>query len=415
MRIRMNKRQMGMILAGAIAASMLIGTTAAYAMPGFGDAMETASEAARAAAQYADDAARMAANDYVFPQSSSEYLIRDDLEGKTGEELRIARNEIYARHGRRFNDKTLQWYFDAKSWYQGTVAPGDFKESVLNPIEKENVYRISQAEAGNYPDWDGAGAAAMAAAQAADAQAAAARAAAEQAAAEQAAAARAAAEQAAAQAAAELAASRAAAEQAPSKTAAEQAAAQAASQGASQGASASGQVQQLTEDELKYMERLLIPKYAGFFTCTYASPLDIIWGSVFYSGFNGKEVEDYNAVQNEYQTVTDEEVFTDVTAIRKTDVEAIVRETTGTEYSQARHPLDGDWVWLPKLRAYAYQHGDTNLIGVNFTGGEYDGEMMRLYYYVPDSYYYNSGISEYAVTLKKNGRGGWYFYSNGAK
>ena len=388
MRIRMNKRQMGMILAGAIAASMLIGTTAAYAMPGFGDAMETASEAARAAAEYAGDAARMAANDYVFPQSSSEYLIRDDLEGKTGEELRIARNEIYARHGRRFNDKTLQWYFDAKSWYQGTVAPGDFKESVLNPIEKENVYRISQAEAGNYPDWDGAGAAAMAAAQAADAQAAAARAAAEQAAAEQAAAARA---------------------------AAEQAAAQAASQVASQGASASGQAQQLTADELRYMERLLIPKYAGFFTCTYASPLDIIWGSVFYSGFNGKEVEDYNAVQNEYQTVTGEEVFTDVTAIRKSDVEAIVRETTGTEYSQAKHPLDGDWVWLPKLRAYAYEHGDTNLIGVSFTSGEYDGEMMRLYYSVPDSYYYNSGISEYAVTLKKNGRGGWYFYSNGAK
>ena len=313
MRIRMNKRQMGKILAGAIAASMLIGTTAAYAMPGFGDAMETASEAARAAAEYAGDAARMAANDYVFPQSSSEYLIRDDLEGKTGEELRIARNEIYARHGRRFNDKTLQWYFDAKSWYQGTVAPGDFKESVLNPIEKENVYRISQAEAGNYPDWDGAGAAAMAAAQAADAQAAAARAAAEQAAAEQAAAAQAAA----------------------ARAAAEQAAAQAASQLASQGASASGQVQQLTADELRYMERLLIPKYAGFFTCTYASPLDIIWGSVFYSGFNGKEVEDYNAVQNEYQTVTGEEVFTDVTAIRKSDVEAIVRETTGTEYSQA--------------------------------------------------------------------------------
>ena len=382
MRIRMNKRQMGMILAGAIAASMLIGTTAAYAMPGFGDAMETASEAARAAAEYAGDAARMAANDYVFPQSSSEYLIRDDLEGKTGEELRIARNEIYARHGRRFNDKTLQWYFDAKSWYQGTVAPGDFKESVLNPIEKENVYRISQAEAGNYPDWDGAGAAAMAAAQAADAQAAA------QAAAEQAAAARA---------------------------AAEQAAAQAASQVASQGASASGQVQQLTADELRYMERLLIPKYAGFFTCTYASPLDIIWGSVFYSGFKGKEVEDYYAVQNEYQTVTGEEVFTDVTAIRKSDVEAIVRETTGTEYSQAKHPLDGDWVWLPKLRAYAYEHGDTNLIGVSFTSGEYDGEMMRLYYSVPDSYYYNSGVSEYAVTLKKNGRGGWYFYSNGAK
>ena len=128
------------------------------------------------------------------------------------------------------------------------------------------------------------------------------------------------------------------------------------------------------------------------------------------------EISGLEARSNEIdEEMSREEVFTDVTAIRKTDVEAIVRETTGTEYSQARHPLDGDWVWLPKLRAYAYQHGDTNLIGVNFTGGEYDGEMMRLYYYVPDSYYYNSGISEYAVTLKKNGRGGWYFYSNGAK
>ena len=30
--------------------------------------------------------------------------------------------------------------YSSESWYQGTVAPGDFKESVLNPIEKENVY-----------------------------------------------------------------------------------------------------------------------------------------------------------------------------------------------------------------------------------------------------------------------------------
>ena len=113
--------------------------------------------------------------------------------------------------------------------------------------------------------------------------------------------------------------------------------------------------------------------------------------------------------------MTGEEVFTDVTAIRRSEVEAIVRETTGTEYSQARHPLDGDWIWLPGLQAYAYEHGDTNLVGVEFSVGEYDGDELHLYYPVPDSFYYNSGISEYMVTLRKNGNGGWWFYSNGAK
>ena len=163
------------------------------------------------------------------------------------------------------------------------------------------------------------------------------------------------------------------------------------------------------------MQRLLIPRYAGFFTCTYSNPQDIIWGSVFYSGFDGRDVNDYQTVVREFEAVTGEEAFTDVTAFRKSDVEAIVRETTGTEYSQARHPLDGDWVWLPGLQAYAYEHGDTNLVGVEFSAGEYDGDELHLYYPVQDSFYYDSGISEYMVTLRKNGSGGWWFCSNGAK
>ena len=47
--------------------------------------------------------------------------------------------------------------------------------------------------------------------------------------------------------------------------------------------------------------------------------------------------------------------------------------------------------------------------------GEYDGDELHLYYPVRDSFYYDSGISEYMVTLRKNGSGGWWFYSNGAK
>ena len=328
MRIQLIQRHKGMILAGAVLASLVLGTTAAYADP-----MPTVNITG---ATTADSVLQSSSDDYVFPRSSYDYLNSSDFAGKSKEELRRGRNEIYARHGRRFNDKGLQWYFDSKPWYQGTIAPGDFRESVLNDWEKENIARIQQAENGTYKDRQVA-------------------------------------------------------------------------------AAANQQVKTLTADELRSMERLLLPKYAGFFTCTYSNPQEIIWGSVFYSGFDGRDVNDYQAVVKEFEAVTGEEVFTDVTAIRRSEVEAIVRETTGTEYSQARHPLDGDWIWLPGLQAYAYEHGDTNLVGVEFSVGEYDGDELHLYYPVADSFYYDSGISEYMVTLRKNGKGGWWFYSNGAK
>lgn len=78
------------------------------------------------------------AEEYVLPDSDSRYLTLDDLEGLSAEECRIARNEIYARHGRRFKDEELQAYFDSCSWYQGTVEPKDFQEESLNDYEFAN-------------------------------------------------------------------------------------------------------------------------------------------------------------------------------------------------------------------------------------------------------------------------------------
>lgn len=54
------------------------------------------------------------------------------------EESRIARNELYARHGRRFDDEELQGYFDSCDWYEGTIVPADFDDSVLNEYEVAN-------------------------------------------------------------------------------------------------------------------------------------------------------------------------------------------------------------------------------------------------------------------------------------
>ncbi|MCD8332860.1 MAG: YARHG domain-containing protein [Clostridiales bacterium] len=84
--------------------------------------------------------------DYIFPNSNSSYLTESDLENLTAEELRIARNEIYARHGRIFSDESLNEYFNSTTWYTGTVSPDEFDDSVLNEYEKANAALISEYE-----------------------------------------------------------------------------------------------------------------------------------------------------------------------------------------------------------------------------------------------------------------------------
>ena len=85
-------------------------------------------------------------SEYVFKNSSSSYINKSDLNGFTSEQCRIARNEIYARHGRLFEDEALQTYFNSCSWYSGYIAPADFSESVLNEYEKTNLQTIIDYE-----------------------------------------------------------------------------------------------------------------------------------------------------------------------------------------------------------------------------------------------------------------------------
>lgn len=76
--------------------------------------------------------------DYILPTSNSAYLTMEDLEGLTAEQCRLARNELYARYGRKFTDETLKAYFESKSWYVGTIEPEDFTEDMLNEYEIYN-------------------------------------------------------------------------------------------------------------------------------------------------------------------------------------------------------------------------------------------------------------------------------------
>ena len=64
----------------------------------------------------------------------------------TIQQINYAKNEIYARHGRKFKSKELQTYFDSKSWYQGTIEPSAFNENTLNDYEKRNAELLSKKE-----------------------------------------------------------------------------------------------------------------------------------------------------------------------------------------------------------------------------------------------------------------------------
>lgn len=76
---------------------------------------------------------------YILPQSSERLLTDSDVDGMSYDEMQMAINEIYARHGRKFSSQSVQSYFDGQSWYQGTVEPDDFSDSVFSQIESQNV------------------------------------------------------------------------------------------------------------------------------------------------------------------------------------------------------------------------------------------------------------------------------------
>ena len=83
---------------------------------------------------------------YSIPDSSTRYLTRAELEVLSSEQLRYVRNEIYARHGRIFTSPDLREYFESQDWYHGTIQPEDFRDTMLNEIERANVRLITEIE-----------------------------------------------------------------------------------------------------------------------------------------------------------------------------------------------------------------------------------------------------------------------------
>lgn len=89
-------------------------------------------------------------NTYIIENSDTYWLSEEDIIelDLTEKQYRLARNEIYARHGYIFKDKSLLKYFKKKAWYNPTYTAEEFSESFLNDTERHNIELILKFENG---------------------------------------------------------------------------------------------------------------------------------------------------------------------------------------------------------------------------------------------------------------------------
>lgn len=83
-------------------------------------------------------------DDYILPESNSRYYTKKEIAKLSKKQLRLARNEIFARYGYKFKDDEMNKYFKSKSWYKAKKKI--VSESDLNKYEKANLKKIQKRE-----------------------------------------------------------------------------------------------------------------------------------------------------------------------------------------------------------------------------------------------------------------------------
>ena len=79
----------------------------------------------------------------LYPEGSQRYLSYDDVQYLSSRDLKIMRNEIFARHGYIFKTSDMIQHFSQQSWYRPS---NDDVTAYLSKIEKENVDFIKMYE-----------------------------------------------------------------------------------------------------------------------------------------------------------------------------------------------------------------------------------------------------------------------------
>jgi hypothetical protein len=80
------------------------------------------------------------AGGFIFAESDRRELTAKEIAGLPCDRLVLARNEIFARHGRYFQREDLTRYFSQFAWYK----PHTWRVT-LTPVELENVRLLTEA------------------------------------------------------------------------------------------------------------------------------------------------------------------------------------------------------------------------------------------------------------------------------
>ena len=80
----------------------------------------------------------------IFPHSAEEHLTEDQIKALSDKDLRLAINEIYARHGYAFTTKEMQDYYGKLDWYENLNKTQDEVNAELTTIEYQNKEMLTK-------------------------------------------------------------------------------------------------------------------------------------------------------------------------------------------------------------------------------------------------------------------------------
>lgn len=78
--------------------------------------------------------------------TDSDYYTAEDFADAPKSVIRVAKNEIYARHGYIFNDEDMNNYFNGMDWYTPSIEPTNFSDNVFNEYEKANLELLNSMQ-----------------------------------------------------------------------------------------------------------------------------------------------------------------------------------------------------------------------------------------------------------------------------
>jgi len=84
----------------------------------------------------------------IAPFTRTRRVHDSDLRGYSNWQLTLMRNEIYARHGRPFQNSYIRSHFLKQSWYRPDA---NYRESRLSRLERENAEYIRDYQVMNFP------------------------------------------------------------------------------------------------------------------------------------------------------------------------------------------------------------------------------------------------------------------------